>query len=192
MLSFSEIRKALCDAFTAAFPDSRGDMVDIYIDHCIISDGTGALFEVPYTIDENGKVVTGDMAKVRRQVDYVRVNAAARLLAASDSDDTPDAEKGFKWQVQIIEAGLDKAGLFDYPLAVLHAAANLYEGAKVFALSQGQHDNPKNPMGKSVRDLVGWLSDVKLLWKDLRFPSTPICREQTVRLEDSPCQRSFQ
>ncbi len=161
MLSFSEIRKALCDAFTAAFPDSRGDMVDIYIDHCIISDGTGALFEVPYTIDENGKVVTGDMAKVRRQVDYVRVNAAARLLAASDSDDTPDAEKGFKWQVQIIEAGLDKAGLFDYPLAVLHAAANLYEGAKVFALSQGQHDNPKNPMGKSVRDLVGWLSDVK-------------------------------
>ena len=138
MLSFGEIRRALCDAFTAAFPDSRGDVVDIYADRCIISDGTGALFEVPYSIDDTGKVVTGDMTKVRRQVDYVRVNAASHLLAASDNADVPDTEKGFKWRVQIIEAGPDKAGFYDYPLAVLHASAGLYEGAKVFALTQGQ------------------------------------------------------
>lgn len=160
MLSFNDIRRALCEAFSAAFPGTPGDVVDIYDDHCIMSDGTGALYKVLYTIDENNKVTTGDMTKVRKQVDYVRVSAAAKLLAASDSADTPDDEKGFKWQVQIIEAGTDKAGLFDYPLAVLHSAAGLYEGAKVFALTQGQHDNPKNPFGKSVRDLVGWISDV--------------------------------
>lgn len=158
-MSFKEIRRVLCDAFTSAFPDSHGDIVDIYPDHCIMSDGTGALYEVPYTIDENGKVITGDMAKVRRQVDYVRVSASTHLLAAIEGE--ADAEKGYKWQVQIIEAGMDKQGNVEYPYEVLKAAVPLYDGARVFALTQGQHADPKNPFGKSVRDLVGWLSDVK-------------------------------
>ena len=159
MLSFSEIRRALCDAFTAAFPNSRGDVIDVYADHCIISDGSGALYEVPYTLDETDKVITGDMAKVRRQVDYVRVAAAARLLSAVDN--ALDAEKGYQWHVQIIDAGQDKQGNVEYPYDVLKAAVPLYDGARVFALTQGQHANPKNPFGKSIRDLVGWISDVK-------------------------------
>lgn len=159
MLSYGEIRRTLCDSFTAAFPNSRGDILDIYNDHCIISDGTGILYEVPYSIDENGKVITGDMAKVRKQVDYVRVAAAARLLAAVDT--TLDAEKGYQWHVQIIDAGPDKQGNIEYPYDVLKAAVPLYDGARVFALTQGQHANPKNPFGKSVRDLVGWISDAK-------------------------------
>ncbi len=157
-MSFAEIRRALCDAFTAAFPGSRGDIVDIYADHVIISDSSGALYEVPYTIDEQGKVSTGDMTKVRKQVDYVAIQSASRLTSAADDLKSPDY--GYKWRVQIIEAGPDKQGNANYSLDVLKAAVPVYEGSRVFALSQGQHDNPRNPYGKSVRDLVGWLSDV--------------------------------
>ncbi len=158
-MSFNEIRRALCESFTAAFPNSRGDVVDVYTDHCIISDDAGQLYEVPYTIDENGKVVTGDMSKVRKQVDYVAIQSSGRFFAAVGEPKAQDY--GWKWIVQIVEAGTDKQGRAEYPLAVLHAAAPIYEGARVFALTQGQHDDPANPYGKSVRDLAGWISDVK-------------------------------
>lgn len=78
-LSFSEIRKALCDAFTAAFPNSGGDIVDIYQDRCIIRDNTGTMYEVPYSIDDGGGVITGDMTRVRRRVEYVMVANSMNL-----------------------------------------------------------------------------------------------------------------
>ncbi len=157
-LSFSEIRKVLCRAFTEAFPDSRGDIVDLFADHVVISDGSGSLYEVPYAIDDQGQVSTGDMTKVRRQVNYVAIQSASRLTAAVE--ESSQEEQGSRWRVQIVEAGPDKQNIANYTIGVLHAAAPIYEGAKVFALSQGQHAHPENPYGKSVRDLVGWLSDV--------------------------------
>ncbi|MDD5348450.1 MAG: hypothetical protein PHT59_07545, partial [Candidatus Omnitrophica bacterium] len=104
-MSFDEIRRVLCNAFTAAFPNTKGDIWDVYPDHCIISDGNGNLFEVPYTIDENGKVVTGDMAKVRKQVDYIAIPAASHLLSAAGNKDNPDY--GYKWHIRILEPGPD-------------------------------------------------------------------------------------
>jgi hypothetical protein len=85
------------------------------------------------------------------------IHAASRLIGAVDD---PKAD-GYRWLVQVIEAGPDKQGLANYPFGILREAAPLYEGAKVFALSQGQHASPANPYGKSVRDLVGWLSGVR-------------------------------
>jgi len=90
--------------------------------------------------------------------DYVRIQASARLSAAVGQEG--DADYGYKWRVQIVEAGPDLQGGAFYPYEVLKAAAPLYDGARVFALSQGQHAAPTNPYGKSVRDLVGWLSEV--------------------------------
>lgn len=91
------------------------------------------------------------------QLDLIKVQAA-RLSAAVGAETDPDY--GSRWRVQINEAGIDKQRIADYSLDVLKAAAPLYEGSRVFALSQAQHDNPANPYGKSVRDLVGWMSDV--------------------------------
>jgi cation transport regulator ChaB len=91
--------------------------------------------------------------------DCIKVQASARLTAAEGVPGS--ADYGYRWHVQIVEAGVDKQGIADYSLQVLTAATPVYEGARVFALTQGQHDDPKNPYGKSVRDLVGWLSGVK-------------------------------
>jgi hypothetical protein len=88
----------------------------------------------------------------------LRVSSFSRLSAAQVPA-SPDY--GYKWHVQIVESGVDRQGIANYSMPVLAAAAPVYEGARVFALTQGQHDNPANPYGKSVRDLVGWLSDVR-------------------------------
>lgn len=156
--SHSEIRKMLCPALTAAYPQSKGGwIVDVYDDKCIASGDDDKMYEVPYTIVE-GKILLGAPVEVQKRVDYIKVQAAASLSAPKG--EKTDADYGSRWRVQINEAGTDKQRIADYPLDVLKAAAGLYEGARVFALSQAQHDNPANPYGKSVRDLVGWMSDV--------------------------------
>lgn len=90
--------------------------------------------------------------------DVVFIGGWSRLLNAIEA---PRTDAGWKWHVQIIESGLDKQGTVDYPLSVLHAARPLYEGARVFALTEGQHSAGKHPYGKSVRDLVGMLTSVQ-------------------------------
>lgn len=57
--------------------------------------------------------------------------AAGVLLEALDAD-------GWRWRVQVIEAGTSKNGN-EYPLPVLHAAAPLYSGVPVFP----EHDARK-------------------------------------------------
>jgi cation transport regulator ChaB len=93
------------------------------------------------------------------------VKAASRLIGSAG--DPKSVDYGYKWDVQIIEAGPDLQMGAIYPYEVLRAAVPAYEGAKVFALSQAQHDDPKHPYGKSVRDLVGWISGVKANAKGL-------------------------
>jgi len=158
-MSFREIQRVLCNILIGTYPQMRGDIADVYQDHCVISDGENNLFELPYTIDENGAVTFGEMVKVRKQVDYVKIVATAELLAPVGKENSPDY--GYKWPVQIVEAGPDKQNGAIYPYEALRAAIPLYEGARVFALSYAQHDNPDNPYGKSVRDMVGWLSEVR-------------------------------
>jgi hypothetical protein len=93
-----------------------------------------------------------------KEFDLIR--EGAHIVAATPGGS--DSDKGYKWRVQIIEAGADKQGTIEYPYETLKAAIPLYEGARVFALSEGQHTPVanQNPYGKSVRDLVGWISDV--------------------------------
>jgi len=156
-LSFREIEELLTAALQQSAGHDRLWTTEIYPDSCVYRDEKADKhYRVAYSILD-GQVKLGTPEEVERQVDYVPVQAASRLMAAEGIGD----EYGYRWRVQISEAGVDKQKIADYDLQVLHAAAPLYEGARVFALSQGQHDHPTNPYGKSVRDLVGWLSDVK-------------------------------
>ncbi len=96
------------------------------------------------------------------QINQEDIKSAVKLSSPDIrimSSDIKEDVTGYKWRVQIIDAGLDKNNV-NYPLNVLKAAKHLYEGARVFALSEAQHTVNNNPYGKSVRDIVGWLSDV--------------------------------
>jgi hypothetical protein len=159
-LSHGQIRALLCVALSEKTGTTEGSIVEIYDDFCIYRMWDNEkYFQVSYSIVDN-KVTLGEPVEVVQQIDYVKVQAAFRIVAAADAEGAADDERGYAWHVQIIEAGPDRQTGLDYTMDALRAAMPLYEGARVFALTQGQHAAPQNPFGKSVREIVGWLSDV--------------------------------
>ncbi len=76
-----------------------------------------------------------------------------QLMAAKAGDST-----GFKWAVRVAAFGPDLNGNY-WDKAVLTAALERFEGAKVFALKEAQHQAKPHRYGKSVHDLVGILSN---------------------------------
>lgn len=85
-----------------------------------------------------------------------RLSVASVLLAAAG--DPTAADYGYKWRVQVVEYGLGKDGRINWTREPLAAALKLYDGAKVFALNESQHQAAGKPFGKSVREIVGWLA----------------------------------
>lgn len=105
----------------------------------------------------DGKVQLGQPQAVQKKIEYIPLQAAGRLLAAAGEPGSEDY--GYKWRVQVVEYGPGKDGRIHWPKAPLVAAISLYDGAKVFALNESQHQAASKPFGKSVREIVGWLKD---------------------------------
>lgn len=151
MLTYEQKRDKLKDALPK---DSW--LVDFGDDFCIYEAADGKYYRQSYALmDET--ITLGEKTAVEKQITYVPMTAAMRFISAAEKTD----DYGFKWGVQIIESGPDKQNQFDYPLDVLHAAAAVYEGTPVFVVSEAQHTSGKHPFGKSVRDIVGAITDVQ-------------------------------
>ncbi|PKN60676.1 MAG: hypothetical protein CVU53_01915, partial [Deltaproteobacteria bacterium HGW-Deltaproteobacteria-11] len=103
------------------------------------------------------QVTLGDVAEVKRQVEYLPLQAASRILAAVGEPGSEDY--GYQWRVQVIEYGPGADGRINWPREPLVAAIGLYDGARVFALNESQHQAGGKPFGKSVREIVGWLKN---------------------------------
>lgn len=139
-------------------------IVELYPDsvvYCVEGDmalkpaGKAELYQqCSYSIMD-GAVTLGEAQTVERRVEYVPLKAACRIQAAVDGDAT-----GYKWRVKVIEFGQDKPGRIWWDKAVLTAALEKFEGARVFALQEAQHQAKPHPFGKSIRDLVGVLQNV--------------------------------
>jgi hypothetical protein len=160
MLSFDQIREMVRHALEAIH-NGYLYLVELYSDSVIYEvegpEGKGSLyFKRSYSIMD-GQCTLGDPVAVQRKVDYIPMQAAARILAAAGASSDPDY--GYKWRVQVVEYGLGKDGRINWPKGPLVAALSLYDGAKVFALNESQHLASQKPFGKSVRELVGWLKD---------------------------------
>lgn len=156
MLSFDQIRDLIYMQLTKVA--WKGYIIETYSDHFIYSDeADGKFYKVAYTFADE-KVTLGEKVEVQKKVDYVKVQAAVRLTSAMGDSKSDDF--GYKWEVQIIEFGPDKQGLIYWAPEPLLAAKALFEGAKVFALTEAQHQAEAHPYGKSVRDMVGWLDGV--------------------------------
>ncbi|TAN61054.1 zinc ribbon domain-containing protein [bacterium] len=88
----------------------------------------------------------------------VRLTSDFRLCGAAGDAVTEDY--GYRWEMRIVEFGPDKQGLIYWDAEALKAAIPIYEGAKVFALTEAQHQAKEHVYGKSIRDLVGWMDGV--------------------------------
>jgi len=154
-------------------------LIDVYIDYAIIS-RDGKYFKLPFTIDPSA--TSGDELKFGDEIevekDYVPVEKAEAARKAHEersfaslrmtfpihlraaAGDRASEDYGYKWDVRIVEYGPDKQDAIYWDPQVLRAAKPLYEGSKVFALTEAQHQAQAHPFGKSIRDLVGWINNV--------------------------------
>ncbi len=168
-LSFEEITEKLRDAIRAENPGQWVCMCDVFLDSVVyevearpVVSESGATPVAPvedqhyqrsYSIVD-GVVTLGEAVAVEKQVSYVPLRAAVQLQAA-----VTDTE-GFVWRCNVVTFGADKPGVIWWDKATLTAAIAQFEGARVFALSEAQHQEKAHPFGKSVRDLVGVLRNV--------------------------------
>lgn len=68
-------------------------------------------------------------------------------------------DEGFTWEVMIHKFGLDKLKRYWEKDALVNAIP-IFEGSKVFVLDEAQHQEKESKYGKSVKQLVGWFSNV--------------------------------
>lgn len=151
ILSYQQIREML----ERALADKLGAekfwwVVDLYPDQCIY-ESDEHYYQCPYTIADN-KVTLGTPVEVTRQVEYVPLQAACQIMAAAEGDDS-----GTKWRTCVVKFGQDVNGVY-WDQASLAAAIDLFNGAKVFALNDSQHQEKTKRFGKSPRELVGALT----------------------------------
>lgn len=153
-LSYDQIRKMISDGLPqSAYVEEVFDDRFIYFDD-------GKFFQVSYAVVDD-KLQLGEKIEVKRSVEYVKVQAAMRLSASQQPKESSDY--GWKWKVRVIEFGTD-ANNTHWTKEPLTAAIEKFEGAKVFMLSESQHQSPEkqknNPFGKPPTEIVGWLSNV--------------------------------
>lgn len=158
--SFNEIRELVQKAIVAAIaPDSYCYIIDLYDDNVIYEgpckEGKDKYYQRSYSILDD-VVSLGEAVEVERKVSYEPLKAACQLQAAAEGDTT-----GYKWRVKVLEFGPDKPGAIWWDKDVMTAALAKFEGAKVFALAEGQHQAKPHPFGKSVKDLVGVLQNAQ-------------------------------
>lgn len=171
-LSFEEITEKLRDAIRAENPGLWVCMCDVFLDSvvyeiegepcCPVGDGVMSTdsvapvdqhYQRSYSIVD-GIVTLGEAVAVEKQVSYVPLRASVQLQAAVG--DTG----GFVWRCNVVTFGPDKQGSIWWDKTTLTAALTQFEGARVFALAEAQHQAQAHPFGKSVRDLVGVLRNV--------------------------------
>lgn len=157
-LSFEQIRELLSNAIRATEGKDYGCyIVNIWSDSVVYesrgTDNVDKYYQRSYAIIDE-KVTLGDPVAVEKQVTYVPMQAAGQIMAAAQEDGS-----GYKWNVRIVAFGKDKNGNY-WDKDVLTAAVDKFEGAKVFALEEAQHQAKPHRFGKSVRDLVGIISNV--------------------------------
>jgi len=154
-LSFNEIREMVHMAICAKEgKEFYCYVVDIFPDAIVYEsrgqDGVEKYFRRSYSIVD-GEVTLGEAVVVERQIEYVPIQAACTVMAAVAGDTT-----GYKWRVRVAAYGVDLNNNY-WDKDVLTASLAKFEGAKVFALTEAQHQAKPHPFGKSVQDLVGVL-----------------------------------
>ncbi len=157
-LSHSEIRKLVRDAIQATSGTLYPYITEVYSDK-VIYELEEKYFQRDFAIVD-GKVTLGDAVPVEKKINYLPIplQAASKLLAAVGEKDSEAF--GYTWKTQIVEYGLGKDGRINWPAEPIKAAIPLYEGSRVFALMESQHQEKQKAFGKSVREIVGWMENV--------------------------------
>lgn len=125
-----------------------------FIDRAVVSAENGRLLAFPYTLTDANVVEIGAPEEVIEHYMPVAAMREAQGVFIEAQD-----EKGLKWRIRVIKAGLSGNKNY-YPDAVLREAVSLFNGARVFVKSDDEHIDGK---GKSFRNLIGRLSNAAFI-----------------------------
>lgn len=155
-LSFEQIRdlvRAALNPTDAAGNRPAGQpylyVEEMFSDQVIYSNDKD-LFQRSYAVTDS-KVTLGEEKKVQRKVTYEPLTAACQFLTAVDGDET-----GNLWHVCILKYGLHDGRLL-FTKEKMTAAVAKFDGAKLFALRSGQHQDASK-YGKPPVDIIGVLT----------------------------------
>ena len=127
----------------------------VFDDRVVVQKGA-KLYELGYTVADDGQVTLGDEAKeVRVTYQAVEGTFFGPLDDAGHLIEAGTTPTGKKWGVVIIQEGMSK-NRNRYGRKVLTEAAPLYEGAKVYM----DHEETPRRYGRSTRDVAGFLKNV--------------------------------
>lgn len=149
-LSQNEIRDLLEKSITDRLgADKWCYIVDIFPDY-LVYESADRYYRCAYSILD-GVVTLGEATEVERKIEYEPIMAVGQIMAAAAGD-----EKGFKWEVRVAAFGEDLNGNY-WDKDVLTASVAKFEGAKVFMLSEAQHQDKPHKFGKPTMELQGVL-----------------------------------
>lgn len=168
--SYDDTRALVGNAVRARLAEQSGesyayasvaDLTDSQVVYSVYSRADpDALWQCSYAVDAAGTVTLGEPTRVVRTYAQSMTESAAAteahtelgrvLEARGESDDG-----GRRYAVQVIRAG-DSKNRRRYPLAVLEAAAPLYEGAQVY----DGHRSDDQMRSSAIGGLVGYLTGV--------------------------------
>lgn len=99
-----------------------------------------------------------------KMMGYVKVgdhwmHRASEVASTSNMQLYCAQEEGSKWKVRIIQTGMDLRRRYWSP-EVLKTGLPVFEGMKVFMLSEAQHQAEGHKYGKPPGELVGWIKNV--------------------------------
>lgn len=155
MQSFGEIREQVANAIRAKEGQGFCYIVDIFQDQVIYEttgpDGVEKCYQRSYSILD-GVTTLGDAVAVERQVEYVPITASCQFMGAVAGDLT-----GNLWNCRIMEFGLSKDGRLLFTKEAIQAAVAKFDGAQLFALRTGQHQDAAK-FGKPPVDIVGMIT----------------------------------
>jgi hypothetical protein len=157
-MSFNAIRELVCAAICAGEGSGFNCyIVDIYPDSVVYeSCGPGPdcvekYYQRSYSIVD-GVVTLGTASEVKREVSYQPVSAACQILTAVEGDET-----GNLWNVCILQYGMSVDGRLLFTKERMTAAVAKFEGAKLFVLRTGQHQDASK-FGKPPVDIIGMIT----------------------------------
>lgn len=140
-------------------------------DDRVVVEKSGKLWEIAYTVGEDGDVMLGEPAEVvvtyqriaesgATVVTYERVAPSATVdLHETQGHLLEAAEKtGSTWRVLLIRSGTSGNGIH-YSPDVLKEAVPLFEGVKAYA-DHPSRDEMRSRPERSIRDVVGWYDNV--------------------------------
>ncbi len=144
------VRAAICAKLYPGDPNHYMSIKSLFADRAVISGENGRLISFPYTINDANMVELGAPEEVIESYTPVAAMREAQGVFIEAQD-----EKGLKWRIRVIKAGLSGNKNY-YPDAVLREAVPLFNGARVFVKADDEHLDGK---GKSFRNLIGRLSN---------------------------------